>query len=533
MMGRGGIGKGGDGPPAGKGGAKFGPPSRPKGERVGGARRAGDQGHKGADGVRVRGAAGGAREAGVEARSWVGVAPARRAAFEVLLEVGAGRGHSDELLHSSRLAGLTGQDRNLATALVIGVLRWQIAIDARLRGLLDRPEQSVADEVWLALRMGAFQLFHMDRIPAHAALSESVAMCRAAGQEHATGMVNAVLRRLTREPALGARLYETTAAFAERLGHPAWLVERWVEAYGRAAALLICEADQREPGRGGMFADGAVASGDGDGVLGSDAADAEMAEEVGPDGMPVMDDGSRLVAELAAIALPGTAGRPARVWDCCAAPGGKTMVLARRLDGAEILATDVSANRMRAMERRLGELAASAGSGGSVRCLTSGAGSLPVEEGEFDLVLCDVPCSGTGTLARNPEIRQRVRAQDLGRQAERQRTILAAALARVAKGGRLMYSTCSLEAEECEAVVASVAGEWRQVPVAELLCAVAAAGTLRKGMDWGSMVRGAHLRTLPGVHGCDGFYAVVLERGGTSVREGQADGVAANDTMSG
>ncbi len=457
---------------------------------------------------------------GAADKSWVGVAPARRAAFEVLMEVGAGRGHSDELLHSARLAGMTGQDRNLTTALVMGVLRWQIALDARLGRFLDRPDQRVAEEVSIALRMGAFQLLHMDRIPAHAALSESVAMCRAAGQEHAAGMVNALLRRLTREPAsTGAKLFEMTAAFAERLGHPGWMVERWVRAYGRGAALQICEADQREPLPGGMFADGPTGDTppEGDGAGGEDPADAELSGVVAADvagGLPIMDEGSRLVAELAAIALPETPGRAARVWDCCAAPGGKTMVMARRLGGAEILATDVSANRMRLMEQRIGEMAASAGSGGLVRCLVSDAGALPVEEGEFELVLCDVPCSGTGTLARNPEIRHRLRGEELVRQAQRQKVILAAALGRVAEGGRLVYSTCSLEAEECEAVVAAVAGEWRQVPVDGLMRKLVDARILRAGLDWASMVRAQHLRTLQGVHGCDGFYAVVLERKG-------------------
>jgi len=440
----------------------------------------------------------------------VGVAPARRAAFEVLLEVSAGRGHSDELLHSARLSGLRGQDRNLATALVMGVLRWQIALDARLRGLLARPDQRVAEEVLVALRMGAFQLLHMDRIPAHAALSESVAMCRAAGQEHAAGMVNAILRRLTREPAPGVKLFEPTAAFAERLGHPAWMVERWVKAYGRVAAMKICEADQREPGGAGMFAveDGEVRLGDA--VGGDDAADAEVSGVLSAGGMPVMDDGSRLVAELAAAALPELAG--GRVWDCCAAPGGKTMVLAKRLRGAEILATDVSAKRLRATEQRMGGLAASAGDGGPVRCLVTSAEALPAEEGAFDLVLCDVPCSGTGTLARNPEIRHRLRLEELVRQAERQRAILKAALGRVVEGGRLVYSTCSLEPEECEAVVDAVAGGWRRVPVEALMRGLQDGGVLRADLEWESMVRDGGLRTLPGVHGCDGFYAVVLER---------------------
>src|SRR5580704_4517138 len=183
------------------------------------------------------------------------ISPARVAAFEILTLVGQGKGHSDELLHSARTEALSPEDRNLTTALVLGVLRWQIALDARIRPLLQRPEQSLAEPVAIALRLGAFQLLHMDRIPAHAALSESVELCRAAGEPHAAGMVNAILRKVAGSPKAGVKLHESTAAFAERLGHPLWMVERWVKEYGRAAALKICEADQREPAEGGMFAE--------------------------------------------------------------------------------------------------------------------------------------------------------------------------------------------------------------------------------------------------------------------------------------
>ena len=156
------------------------------------------------------------------------IAPARLAAFEILTLVGEGKGHSDELLHSPRMEALSSEDRNLATALVMGVLRWQIALDARVRGLLQRPEQRLAEPVSVALRLGAFQLLHLDRIPAYAALGESVELCRVAGQPHATGMVNAVLRKLAAAQKPGQRVFESVAAFSERLGHPQWLVERWV-----------------------------------------------------------------------------------------------------------------------------------------------------------------------------------------------------------------------------------------------------------------------------------------------------------------
>ncbi len=432
------------------------------------------------------------------------VSAARAAAFEILTLVGEGKGHSDELLHSARTEWLTPEDRNLATALVMGVLRWQIALDARVAKLLARPGQKLAEPVALALRIGAFQLLHMDRIPAHAVLNESVEMCRAAGQPHAAGMVNAVLRKLAAEPTSqkrdvghprGLPIFESTAAFAERLGHPLWLVERWVAAYGREVALAICEYDQREPAHGAMFAE----------------TDDASAAEAGPQ----MDDGSRLVAEIAAAALPPVSERAARVWDCCAAPGGKTLMLARRLSGVEILATDVSAKRLGWMAARMKRYSYAA----DVRCEVVDA-SVAAKEGmeaEFDLILCDVPCSGTGTLARNPEIRHRLRVEDLARQAERQRAILRGVARRLTPGGRLVYSTCSLESEENERVVEVVAAEsgLQRVSIEPLVVGLVESGVLRRNVADSllqSAVKDGALRTLPGVHGCDGFFAVALER---------------------
>ncbi len=409
------------------------------------------------------------------------ITPARLAAFEILKLVGEGKGHSDELLHSSRVDALSPEDRNLTTALVMGVLRWQIALDARVRSLLQRPEQRLAEAVAIALRMGAFQLLHLERIPAHAALSESVELCRAAGEPHATGMVNAVLRKVAAAQRPGVRMYESTAAFAERLGHPQWMVERWVTEYGRDVALKICEANQQEPAEGGMFS------------------------ETGGD-LPHMDDGSRLVAELAAAAMPGAA----RVWDCCAAPGGKTLILARRLARAEIIASDVSVKRLSQTEARLRRYAYAE----RVQLTVADATDARAVEGSFDLILCDAPCSGTGTLAGNPEIRHRLKVEELERQAERQIAILKGALQRLAPGGRLVYSTCSLEPEECERVVEAVAGAGgvRRVPVDVAFAELGEQGILLSGVELDSAVRDGVLRILPGVHGCDGFYAVVLER---------------------
>lgn len=410
------------------------------------------------------------------------VSPARVAAFEILTLVAAGKGNSDDLLHSAHTAKLSPEDRNLATTLVMGTLRWQIALDARIQSLLQRPDQRLAEPVAIALRLGAFQLLHLDRIPAHAALNESVELTRQNGNPHAAGMVNAILRRLTREKFPGKPLHESTATFAQRLAHPLWLVERWVKSYGRAAAIKICEADQAEPAASVLFAPD-------------------------PD-LPHIDDGSRLVAELAAASAP----QATRLWDACAAPGGKTLILAHRLPQAEIFATDVSPRRLTAMQTRLNQ----APYASKVRVEQADATEPPPSIDNFDLILCDVPCSGTGTLARNPEIRLRLTPADLSRQRARQQKILRAALSRLAPAGRLLYSTCSLEPEECEQVaeeviaIRGVQGKSRILPLEPLLIRLQKEGLLQQVLPMAT--RGNYLRTLPGTHPGDGFFAALFER---------------------
>jgi 16S rRNA (cytosine967-C5)-methyltransferase len=421
------------------------------------------------------------------------VTPARRAAFEILTLVGDGKGHSDELLHSARTEALSPEDRNLATALVMGVLRWQIALDARIHRHLQRPDQRLAAPVALSLRLGAFQLLHMDRIPAHAALSESVELCKLANQPHAAGMVNAILRKIAAAQKAGMRLYESVPAFAERLGHPVWLVERWAALYGRDIALAICEAGQQEPAENG------------DSLFGETGAD-----------LPNMDPGSRLVAELAAAANPKADGS---IWDACAAPGGKTLLLALRAVDSPITATDVSKRRLTQMQARLRRYPYAERVTSSVADATAVLDVTAASSTElFDLILCDVPCTGTGTLARNPEIRHILRPEELARQGTRQRAILSSAFARLAPGGRLIYSTCSLEPEENERVVlesVEALPNARRLPIEGLITKLAetkilspeAASTLLA-----TGVRDGALRTLPGVHPTDGFYAAVLER---------------------
>ncbi|SEG33767.1 16S rRNA (cytosine967-C5)-methyltransferase [Bryocella elongata] len=456
------------------------------------------------------------------------ISPARKAAFAILERVLESEAHSDDLLHGPGMSALSQQDRNLATALVLGTLRWKLALDAELIPLLSRPDVRLSNAIATTLELGAFQLRHMDRIPVHAALDESVELVRAAGQSHATGMVNAILRKLSTQKAPAPKVFETPAQLAERLGHPGWIVERWVKNYGLAAARAICEYDQREPGaRPSSALEAAEVAPPESEVTAPEVAEPEAPQhgvaaileveapatpeqliEAAPELAPraaTIDPGSRLVAELTAALAPASATR-IRVWDACAAPGGKTRVLAELLPDAEIFATDVSPRRMKAMQERLER----DGLAERIRTEVAEAETLSEESGPFDLILCDAPCSGTGTLARNPEIRLRLEPAHLSRQAKRQREILRGVLGRLRPGGRLVYSTCSLEPEENEAVVEAVLQKVANIGRVDLTAVIMGKVAAENAS---AIVRNGCLRTLPGANFAgDGFFAAAFER---------------------
>lgn len=434
------------------------------------------------------------------------VSPARRAAFAILLAVERGRGHSDELLRGDAVTALSAQDRNLATALVLGVLRWQVLLDERIRPRLKRPAAKLDPDVRIALRIGAFQLLHMDRIPAHAAIGESVELAKAAGHRFASGMVNAVLRKLVQEGTVEGSGREIEA-------HPGWMVDRWRAFFGEERACAICVQDQAQPALCVRFGD--------------DAAEAELAQEgvqLAPGELlrgarrvaegsvsgtevfragrvRIQDEGSQLVAEIA--------GQGSEILDCCAAPGGKTLILAERNPRAHIVACESSPARLEGLRDRLAFL------GGRMECKLADAASLAYES-DFDLVLADVPCSGTGTLARNPEIRHQLSPGDLERQAARQRAILASALRAARAGGCVVYSTCSLEPEENEAVIAAVLREHRDsrvLPMRERIEQMDEERVLMPGAAEKlktCITQEGYLRLFPGVFGTDGFFVAML-----------------------
>jgi 16S rRNA (cytosine967-C5)-methyltransferase len=426
------------------------------------------------------------------------IAPARRAAFELLLELKRKpESHSDVLLRSKRVEALSPLDRNLATTLVMGVLRWQLVLQQRIREVLTRSKGHLADPVQVSLELGALQLLLLDRIPAHAAIFESVELVRQSGNPYAVGLANAVLRKLAQSP----KLNEADASAA----HPSWMVERWVAAYGSEAAAAICRYNQLPPP-----ATIRLSSPEPDPGLqlerGSFVASAwrVVAGDVnGTRGLRMQDEGSQLIAELA--------GRGTAILDCCAAPGGKTAILAERNPAATITACDINPLRLKAMRALL------AGHPGNISFRALDATELPFKA-EFDLVLCDAPCSGTGTMARNPEIRYRVTVDDFARQHERQVRLVCSAMRCLREGGRLVYSTCSLEGEENEGVVAEALERqrgFRLLPWRPQVRALEGEGVLLPGTVerlFPSGLPDDFVRLLPGAYQGDGFFAACLTR---------------------
>jgi 16S rRNA (cytosine967-C5)-methyltransferase len=454
------------------------------------------------------------------------ISPARKAAFEILLAIERGRDHSDDLLRGASTRTLSVVDQNLATTLVLGVLRWQIRLDHAIRPLLKKPNAKLDPEVLIALRLGAFQLLFLDRVPAHAAIDESVELAKHAGHRFASGMVNAVLRRLA--GGASERLPEDSPSeIALAHAHPAWMVERWIKFYGIEAARAICRHGQEQPRlsvrmnhpdaeaelvhAGIQLAPGSlltsarsVISGD---VTATDAFRSGR--------LRIQDEGSQLIGELAAGSASGLVQNEEKnqrkILDACAAPGGKTLILAERNPQAQIVASESNPKRLAELKERLAALA------DRVEFRLADASAL-TGESIFDVVLADVPCSGTGTLGRNPEIRHKLRLEDLPRQAERQQAILRAAIRAAKPGGLVVYSTCSLEPEENEEVLATILAE---TPAARLLAfpdqiqsllergilTAAGAEHLRSCLT----PQGA-LRLLPGKIPTDGFFVALIEK---------------------
>jgi 16S rRNA (cytosine967-C5)-methyltransferase len=450
------------------------------------------------------------------------VSSARLCAFEILLRVDTQEAYASELLHSRRTDALSATDMRFCTEIVMGVLRWRSLLDTHIAALSFTPFHKLDQEVLTALRLGAYQIEFLARVPTSAAVNESVELVKQARKSSAASLVNAVLRKLAKARphprAAFSRSVEGATVLAREFAHPQWLVERWIANHGETTAARICAFDQSVPANAVRITDTRATAELADGNIklapGALMTSARRVISGEPTRTPAHDEGRIFIQDEGSQLIAALVGRGNRILDCCAAPGGKTGAIAQRNPQAEIIATDLHEHRARLMRRLV--------RAPNVRVIAADACALPVA-GAFDRVLVDVPCSGTGTLARNPEIKWRLKPEDLSDLHARQVSLLHSAHRHLAPGGRLIYATCSLEPEEGEAVVQEVlerTGDRTEdtavkTHVRLINCQDELLRLQREGElawpDVDSLCKGPFLRTFPGVHPCDGFFAAVLK----------------------
>lgn len=423
----------------------------------------------------------------------------RRAALKILQQVRDGQPFEAAL--SGGAGRLPDSDRRLAHELAAGVLRQRTTLDRQLAPLVPRGWHAVAADLQDILRLGAYQLTELERVPAHAAVDTSVALAKHAGGSRAAGFVNAVLRRLTRSNP-DSEAPAAPRAPADKYSHPSWLVDRWVHTFGVAETesllawnntrpRLVAQAARQDlrdlelTWRAAGLAVGPAPFGAG-----------LVLEGVRPQDLPGYEEGAFIIQDSAQALLIRFVDSPpgAILYDACAAPGGKTIALGPR--AARIVAGEIS----RARSRRLAENLERAGSGREHPVIAD-ARHPPVRP--VDIVLLDTPCLATGTFARHPDARWRVSPEALSRVQKLQAELLETTAQVVAANGLLVYSTCSLEPEENQMQVDAFLArhpEFAREPVAHI------DPVLLSGQG--------DLTILPQRHGMDGAYAARLRRVG-------------------
>jgi 16S rRNA (cytosine967-C5)-methyltransferase len=455
------------------------------------------------------------------------ISPARAAAFAALCSVNAERHDLPAALALVRPALHDERDRALATDLVTGALRWQRQLDHLIEHFAKRPVSKLDFEVLQTLRLGAYQLLRLDRVPASAAVNDAVALTRKAKKTSAAGLVNAVLRAIAQNkhslplperPPAGDPLPYLEIG----LSHPGWLASRWLKRYGLAVAEarelfnnspapLTIRVNHLKTDAGALM--DALAS---YGVLLERcryAPDGFIVQAGNPLRTPLAASGLFFVQDEASqlVTLLGAPQAGMRVLDTCASPGGKTtMMAAIAKDRAAIVAADVRNARIQLLKETV-----SCSGTRSVRIvqadLEAGLPFNPI----FDLVFVDAPCSGLGTIRRDPDIRWRRTESDLHKLANAQRTMIGHASEAVRPGGRLVYATCSSEPEENEEVVerflADLKGGTLDTVEFELV-------DLRKEKPpyfttLEPMIDDdGFLRTSPDKHGLEAFFGAVMRR---------------------
>jgi 16S rRNA (cytosine967-C5)-methyltransferase len=435
------------------------------------------------------------------------VSPARACAYTVIRRVFEDGAYADRALHGEA-QDLAPRDRALAMRLAYGAVQRRMTLDRVIETLSERPVERLEPAVQAALRLGVLQLAFMDRVPAHAAVGESVELAKAASRGGAK-LVNAVLRRAVTEARdIVAALPERTPAEAAlRHSHPPWIAELWWDALGAEAARALMAADN-EPAEAALRANELRITREALQArlpVRSNPADRlpeslVLEEPFDAFGSPLWREGlfmpqSRAATAVARVLAPAPGER---VLDLCAAPGGKTTHLAALTESrGRIVAVERHAGRAEALRRTVARMGAS-----NVEVRTADA-TEPQEPGAYDRVLVDPPCSDLGTLAARPDARWRKQPEQLEELAEQQARILRAAAEALTPGGTLVYSTCTISPAEnermIEAFLATNPDFARDDPPSDLPV-------------WDHPSVAGFLQTLPHRDGTDGFFIARMRR---------------------
>ena len=379
------------------------------------------------------------------------ISAARTAAFDVSLRIESERSFSSSLLPLYE-ASLSDADSGLCHELVLGSLRRQIYLDRVIDQFSDGKKLDTA--VRVALRLGLYQLLFLERVPDYSAINESVGLVQRAKKTSAKGFVNAVLRRATREKAVFEFVDEVDRISVET-SHPRWLIDKWVSDIGIGDAALLAAANNEVPRTAfrllPTFETSHLSAGAGwnrsqfvAGCYFVEKSDADLRELEALGAIYFQDEASQMAARCVVVPDGGL------FLDVCASPGGKTGLIGRRYDhrSRTLAAGDLYWPRVKYLRDNLARQGIT-----FVNTLQYDATHpLPFSDASFDTVFVDAPCSGTGTIRHNPEIRYFLTPDDFSILSEKQYLILTNASKLVKRGGSLVYSTCSLEREENEAV---------------------------------------------------------------------------------
>lgn len=426
------------------------------------------------------------------------ISPSRKAAFDALMRIDLQNAHSSEALAEVE-TGLNEKDRSLCHEIVLGTIRHQIELDREIDILTKSKKLDL--EVRTAIRIGLYQIRFLDRVPAYSAINESVELVRRAKKASAAGFTNAVLRRASRERVVIAFVDELDKISVET-SHPRWLIERWSEQFGIDAAKDIATANNEMPQIAFRRTNVATtseqyavlsnfkASGNVEGCFISERSSAELLA-LGEAGVVYFqDEGSQLAASIVS-----NTESPFRILDLCAAPGSKTGSIAMQ-PHSFLAAGDVSGKRLSFLKQNLAEQ----GITSVPLCQYDAESELPFADGSFDVVFADVPCSGTGTIRHNPEIRFRSSESNISVLSDKQLKIAENASKLVRPGGLLIYATCSLEIEENESVIGRLLDRTTDFRLEN------------SGSPQKFETPEGYIRTFPHRDGFDGFFIAIMRR---------------------